>query len=56
MKNKSKEVKRFNKKAILLDSKGVKKDILKSILKEDELYSLEEVELLYKDFLKGGKK
>ena len=56
MKNKSKEIKRFSKKAILLASKGVKKDVLKFILKEDELYSLEEVEVAYKEFLEGGKK
>ncbi len=47
--------KKYTKRAILLNNKGVKKDILKTLLKDDTNYSLNEVEEIYKNFLKGGK-
>jgi len=51
----STEEKKYTKRAILMDIKGVKKDILKTLLSDEVMYSLAEVEYLYNDFLKGGK-
>lgn len=48
--------KKYTKRAILMNQKGVKKDILKALLKDNRSYSLGEVEEMYNDFLKGGKK
>lgn len=48
--------KKYTKRAILMNQKGVKKDILKVLLKDNRSYSLGEVEEMYNDFLKGGKK
>lgn len=50
-----KEEKRFTKRAILLNYAGIKKDVLKAILSENENYTLSEVEDKYNEFLKGGK-
>ena len=47
--------KKYTKRAILLNLKGVKKDILKALLKDGIEYSLTEVEDIYKKFLEGGK-
>lgn len=55
-KAKIQEDKRYTKRAILMNEKGVKKDILKALLKDNTSYSLSEVQELYNEFLKGGKK
>lgn len=46
--------KKYTKRAILLNYKGVKKDILKTLLEDDVNYSLDEVEKIYEKFLEGG--
>ena len=48
--------KKYTKRAILMNLKGVKKDILKALLEDYTTYSLSEVESIYKKFLEGGKK
>ncbi|MBQ8299887.1 MAG: hypothetical protein IJX99_08585 [Clostridia bacterium] len=55
-KTKVQEDKKYTKRAILMNEKGVKKDILKALLKDNTRYSLSEVQELYNEFLKGGKK
>lgn len=48
------EEKEFSKTAILMGTKGVKKDALKFLLDDDKTYSLRAVDEIYKNFLKGG--
>ena len=55
-KNKIKEDKKYTKRAILIEEKGVKKDILKALLENNKTYSISEADELYNEFLKGGKK
>ncbi len=50
------EVKKYTKEAILLATKGVKHDALKFLLDDNKMYSLEEVEQIYRDFERGGNK
>lgn len=55
-KSKIQEDKKYTKRAIIIEQKGVKKDILKALLNDNKIYSLSDVEELYNNFLKGGKK
>ena len=55
-KAKVQEDRKYTKRAILMNEKGVKKDILKALLKDNTSYSLSVVQELYNEFLKGGKK
>ena len=48
--------KKYTKRAILLSLIGVKKDIIKTLLNDNELYTLTQVENMYSKFLEGGNK
>ena len=49
-KSEKKDVKRYTKRAIIENAKGVKKDVYNFILKDNKMYSLEEVDNLYQKF------
>ena len=49
------EEKKYTKRAIVMNIKGVKKDILNSLLSDELMYSLTEVDTIYNQFLGGGK-
>lgn len=49
------EEKKYTKRAIVMNIKGVKKDILNSLLSDELMYSLAEVDTIYNQFLEGGK-